>query len=347
MSYEIEPCPICQYNSMVSNEFPDNDGDIVVRVKCIRCGTYKMEHRAVAALPKHISGDKRLLVSSLIADFSNKDYTIMYNDLDKLASHAKIPQFIERADRLLLFLGEKYPKINTSIPWQDIVNILTLMTKFRESDLANSNIQLSVQLMAKSWCEDISELEFLLYDYLYKTQEYLTEKRIGELTITAAGWKRIYELKTEVREGNIGFIAMKFEEKLIKYSKKWFETAIGETGHDCKVMYSHQHTKVIDNEMKALIRRSKFVVCDLTENSRGAYYEAGFAHGLGIPVIFLCESEFFHKKENELGEESPGVHFDTNHYPFIEWKFDEGEKLKKDLRDWIEGTIGRGLKDGV
>ena len=67
MSSTIKPCPICRYNSLISEKFPDHDRDIVVKVRCIRCGTYKIEHRAFAALPKHIDDDKRLQVSSTIS----------------------------------------------------------------------------------------------------------------------------------------------------------------------------------------------------------------------------------------------------------------------------------------
>ena len=81
----------------------------------------------------------------------------------------------------------------------------------------------------------------------------------------------------------------------------------------------------------------------MTKNSRGAYYEAGFAHGLNIPVIFLCEKGFFDNKENKLSTDDKGVHFDTNHYPIIIWEYDKGDELKKDLQYWIEKTIGRGL----
>ena len=41
--------------------------------------------------------------------------------------------------------------------------------------------------------------------------------------------------------------------------------------------------------MRVQIRASRFVICDLTHGNRGAYWEAGFAEGIGRPVIFVCE----------------------------------------------------------
>ena len=137
---------------------------------------------------------------------------------------------------------------------------------------------------------------------------------------------------------------MRFIEPLVDYSKSYFETAIVDAGYEPRVLYSHMHNDVIDNEMKALIRKSKFVICDLTGNSYGAYYEAGFAHGLEIPVIFLCEKKYFKKEKNFISDKSEGVHFDTAHYPFIRWEVDKGNELKIELANWIEATIGPGLK---
>lgn len=288
MSDQIKPCPICLYNSKVSGLFPDYDNITKITVNCLRCGTYKIQGDAIEYLPQYISADNRLHVSSLISDISNDEYQITYNDLDRLTEKIKIPSVDDRADRVLLLISDYFPRINEVISWQDIGTVLNKGKNFDKSDLNNRIFKFTMQLMSKSWCEETGELVFLIYEYLKDTEKYLKEKGRNELAITPAGWTRINKIKTVIQESNIAFIALKFDDKLIEYSKNWFEPAITEAGYDCKIMYSHKHTKVIDNEMKALIRRSKFLVCDLTENSRGAYYEAGFAHGLGIPVIFLC-----------------------------------------------------------
>ncbi len=58
------------------------------------------------------------------------------------------------------------------------------------------------------------------------------------------------------------------------------------------------------------IRRSKFVVADLTEGNHGAYWEAGLAEGLSKPVIYTCERGYF---------DSNRTHFDTNHRQTVVW----------------------------
>ncbi len=49
----------------------------------------------------------------------------------------------------------------------------------------------------------------------------------------------------------------------------------------------------IDDAIITEIRRSQFIVADFTHGEKGTrgsvYYEAGFAHGLDLPVIFCVE----------------------------------------------------------
>ena len=92
-----------------------------------------------------------------------------------------------------------------------------------------------------------------------------------------------------------------------------------------------EHNNKIDDEIIAEIKRSKFLVADFSHGKngirRGVYYEAGFAHGLGIPVIFTC-----------CKNDESKLHFDTRQFNHIIWK--NAEDLKKQLKDRIGATLG-------
>ena len=79
------------------------------------------------------------------------------------------------------------------------------------------------------------------------------------------------------------------------------------------MMSSLTSTLTITDKIIAEIRRSRFLVADFTHGCDGArgsvYYEAGFAHGLNIPVIFTAR-------------EGTKPHFDTSTYPHIFWNRD-------------------------
>lgn len=96
------------------------------------------------------------------------------------------------------------------------------------------------------------------------------------------------------------------------------------------------HNEDIVNRIIAEIRNSKFLVVDLTGYRGGVYYEAGYAEGLGLQVIYTCNKEWLMgNKEKNI----PGVHFDTNHKNIIEWEYDKLEDFKNKLINRINATI--------
>jgi len=88
---------------------------------------------------------------------------------------------------------------------------------------------------------------------------------------------------------------------------------------------------MIDDEIIATIRRSKFLVSDFTGQRGGVYFESGFALGFGLRVIWTCRAD-----------ELSAVHFDNRQYNFLVWEREKLSDLAKRLQNRIEATIGRG-----
>ena len=91
-------------------------------------------------------------------------------------------------------------------------------------------------------------------------------------------------------------------------------------------MDTKEHNNEIVGEILLEVRRSRFVIADVTGQRQGVYFEAGFAMGIGRPVIWSCrEDDFEH------------VHFDASHFSHVIWsnEADLTEKLAKRIR----GTI--------
>lgn len=88
-----------------------------------------------------------------------------------------------------------------------------------------------------------------------------------------------------------------------------------------------EHNGKICDRILSEIRQSTLLIADFTGNRGGVYFEAGFALGLGIPVIFTCRTDFLKK----------GVHFDTRQYNHIEWQ--TSEELKTKLINRIKATL--------
>jgi nucleoside 2-deoxyribosyltransferase len=72
------------------------------------------------------------------------------------------------------------------------------------------------------------------------------------------------------------------------------------------------------------------LIADLTDDNEGAYWEAGFAEGLGKPVIFSCEKAKFEEKK---------THFDTNHHLTVKWDKNSPQDAAEELKATIRATL--------
>ena len=124
---------------------------------------------------------------------------------------------------------------------------------------------------------------------------------------------------------------MWFNDELYGAWEKGFSAALEETGYKPNRIDLQEHNEKICDKIIAEIRKSGLLVADFTGNRGGVYFEAGFAMGLDIPVIWTCRADFVEK-----------LHFDTRQYNHITWN--EPEDLKKKLINRIEATLPKRTK---
>ncbi len=69
-----------------------------------------------------------------------------------------------------------------------------------------------------------------------------------------------------------------------------FKKALVDTGYKNPLRIDlSEHNEKICDRILAEIRKSSLVVADFTGQRSGVFFEAGFALGLGIPVIWCCK----------------------------------------------------------
>lgn len=146
--------------------------------------------------------------------------------------------------------------------------------------------------------------------------------------LTIKGLQEIEKFNQILPDSVDCFVAMKFgDEFLDRAYQEGMTPAIRETGYVPLQMAYLEHNNNIMDEMLGCIRRSRFMVADLTYQNQNVYFEAGFAQGLGIPVIYTC-----HEKSVD------DIMFDTQHTNQIRWS--EIAELHVKLRNRILATIG-------
>ena len=166
--------------------------------------------------------------------------------------------------------------------------------------------------------------------------EFADNNSTDYLYVTMEGYSYLDDLSVQVDSNKI-FVPMWFNNSMNDAYINGFAPGIQEAGfEDVRVdtrIEQVKHTGKIDDLVIAEIRSSRAVVADFTQSgseARGSvYYEAGFAHGLGIPVIFTCR--------NDCIEE---LHFDTRQYPHIVWE--DPEELRESLNNRIRALLGGG-----
>lgn len=148
-------------------------------------------------------------------------------------------------------------------------------------------------------------------------------------TLTPEGWARVDELqKNQAETSKTVFVAMSFATEM-KNVRESIRKGIVATGYDAIFIDEKQHNKQIVPEMLYQIRQAKFLVAELTKHNNGAYFEAGYALGLGKEVIQLCSKESFRTDG----------HFDVKQVSTILWE--EENEITEKLRKRIEATIGK------
>ena len=224
----------------------------------------------------------------------------------------------ERADRFLRYLSRIEPFVGGRFG-------------MNEADHLSAQAWLESKMTVTAMPESTDEIKFFL-DYL-AAKGWLNVHKNAGYNLTVEGHAHLEELEHRVTVSSQAFVAMWFDNSMTNAWEEGIKPAIKAAGYEALRIDQKEHANKIDDEIIAEIQRSRFIVADFTQGKAGArggvYYEAGFAHGLGIPVIFTCRKDALEK-----------VHFDTRQYKHIVWE--TPEELRRELENCIAAVIGDG-----
>lgn len=176
------------------------------------------------------------------------------------------------------------------------------------------------------FCADFSEISFLLAELSNRGCVQLTSDSI---TLTMHGWDTASEIGKKGRSSDAVFIAMSFDATRDAIYETCIAPAIQDAGYKPLRVDKVEHANRIDDQIISDIRRSRFMVADLTGQRHGVYFEAGMMLGLGRTVIWMIQKD-------DLSQ----VHFDNRQYNFI--VYENLEDARKRLRLRILALEGEG-----
>lgn len=299
-------CPIC--NEMYAESAPPTGRS--THYRCIRCGEFILTATAASTLEDLLKERPtgRTLLSYTIRKMQGDEPPTLDNQIIKtVLENSRLPSLKEQQNNLVLYLGnQRYPGQLVEEESRDLIAVVGSINP--------------------------SGLNFII-DHLKQSELMTTAKDSSDhrfMILTMKGWER-YD---EICQGNIdskkAFMAMPFNNSILDEVYIHFKLAIAQTGFDLGRIDERPKAGLIDDRLRVEITTSRFLIAELTGENRGVYWEAGYAEGLGRPVIYTCEKTYFEKMK---------THFDTNHHLTVIWEEDKIEEALNKLKATVRTTL--------
>jgi hypothetical protein len=250
-------------------------------------------------------------------------FPLITEDVLSGASQSKPLRFSAKVDRFFLYLNDRRFRIGDQI--FPAVGVET-----------PENIE--VKHAVKRWIEAVDDREMWGFMRAIEAAGLVVEQNSRWLP-TAAGLMRLDSLDSQGAANDQAFVAMWFGAEVSEAYEKGIKLGLADAGYRAFRIDEKEHSNKIDDEIIAEIRRSRFVVADFTSGAvmadgqsvgvprGGVYYEAGFAQGLNMPVIWTV-------REDQVGL----VHFDTRQFNHITWK--DADDLRVKLYRRVAAVLG-------
>ncbi len=293
---EVDPCLICDLPDQINSRSSDG----TFRTQCLRCGIYNSR----SDVPQRGRGKRQVLMSGYIqAQNRNGIIPLITPEIVKFVEDSAPPSLTERCYILLEALASRVGYSSNSV--------------LAFSDPA---------ILAGTYSEDGSAMKPLAEILAY--QGFIKEYS-GSVALTPKGYLEVDGRRRSPSISAQGFVAMSFDNSMDVAFVEGFHKGISDAGFRPFRIDGKEHTNGISDEIISEIRRSRFVIADYTQMNNGVYFEAGFAIGIGIPVIPTCHKDDFSK-----------LHFDIRHINTLQWA--EPADLRESLKKRIQAVIGTG-----
>ena len=300
-------CPVCdgKFGDLSSASQREN----FISIKCDGCGSFTADGSAFRQiLPRNqiLKPIHRAALSHWLRSHAStraKPFHITFDRLQAFLLDARLPTPATQAANLISLIGDSVFEHGEGL-FLDPKTHLPVVGAFDDTMLSN----LLQQLIDRRIVQDLGKAE------ISSPSGGVVIGRRFDLTLD--GWERYDARKRGRFAGRYGFIAMQFNEPEVKsLIHETVKPAVhDQINYDLVDMNDVSRAGVIDDLMRAQIRDAAFVLADLTHDNSGAYWEAGYAEGLGKPVLYLCQKEKFETRK---------THFDTNHCTTVLWSTDD------------------------
>jgi len=299
-------CPIC--NEKLTKE-PESQG-LKDYYYCPRCGIFGIPHFTNLS---EIDITTKILISSYLyffnKDENNTDTQIITKDFVYQFKNKKFPTPVEQMENFILFLGDL-----TEIP--------------------GNTFNLKYTMENKQYYELFSIIPFVdnknfnsIIEFCYKDGFINNPNTSNNLYLSLKGWEKYEQLKKGQNNSYKAFMAMQYGNKeLEQVFENIIKPGLKELGFEINRLDKTNKNGLIDENLRVEIRDSKFLVVDLSDGNKGAYWEAGYGEGLGKKIFYICDKQKYEKFKNK---KKKLVHFDVEHQNIYFWNELDSENPDK------------------
>ena len=303
MSQTDHDCPICLFGGAKVSWLPGGvDGSWV---ECPRCGSYEISRTLSSMNLEELYGSRWLLSAAIRNRFENGgSVTLSTSTVETLLKTTRPP----------------------TDPFQSIK--LLIRHLHRKAERPGSGVLLDMNTdFPLVYARDPAEFLFYIDKARGLGLVEAPHKQSGFI-LTLEGWRWLLDLQKSDVGSDQAFVAMWFDPSLSPAYTEGFAPALEACGYRPIKVDLLEHNDKIDDRIISEIRRSGLLIADFTGHRGGVYFEAGFAMGLGIPVVWTCRSSDIKR-----------AHFDTRQYNHVVWS--EPADLKDKLVNRIRATVPR------
>lgn len=304
-------CPICHLHnqSFISHSASKEK----MTFHCIRCGHFTITRTAI-----RMADNKNItkLLSSWIRNLSELNLDVPEINIKCLKDvENSIPEY-NPSDKQYLFLR------NIS----------------RKSRYPGDSVNISPEFdFPLAWAKEPREVLFYIRFLVERGLLVLTgEKgdfpaRINgtvSVMISSNGWEYLDQYEQRAIELSQAYVAMSFSKEMNMIWEKAIKPAIHDAGYKACRYENKRQMDRINSKIINEIKNSLFVVAEVSDQKQTVYFEAGYAMGRNLPVIWCVRKNIL---EN--------VHFERKNYNYISWN--TYNDLRNKLYNMICISVGR------
>lgn len=294
-------CPVCREHQ--GTRELESTGD-VREIDCPRCGRFGVSGSLDIELANGIHASRTSDLVGLLRERSEAGSKIVLttDNLVAFLDAAHRPRSpIEAADRLLIYMAGRTDTFATRV------------------ELASTDYPIV-------YGAGRQDLDYVIAHLTRSGLIELAHPNKGGHRLTPSGWERVSAARSPTAPSDRAFVAMWFHDDLNDAWEHGFSPGLASVGFEPVRVDRVEHNEKICDRIILELRRSALVIADVTGNRGGVYFEAGYAMGMGLPVIWTAKEEGF------------APHFDTRQFNHILWS--EPADLSTKLSQRILATIG-------